>query len=143
MALVQSSIMAPWCQSADRLYSTPESKRTSFPFPTPVEVTHAEHVRPLSMWCLSYRGRETSSWVPFRAGKMSRQRIFLPFQGDVRWIRFLMHHVGRVAWHAPDLIRKSASDPQYIRGATHGRTVSLKVPTVGALCPLRLHPVAK
>ena len=40
-----------------------------------------------------------------------------------------MHHAGRVAWHAPDLIRKSASDPQHMRGATHARTVSLKVPT--------------
>ena len=119
--------MAPWCQSADIYCSMPE--RSSFPFPTTVKVTHAEHVQPLPMWCLSYRGRETSesSWVPFGAGKMSRQRTFVPFQGDVRWIRFVMHHTGRVAWHAPDLIQKSASDPQHIRGATHARTV--KVPT--------------
>jgi hypothetical protein len=38
-----------------------------------------------------------------------------------------MHHAGRVAWHAPNLIRKRASDPQHMRGATHARTV--KVPT--------------
>ena len=119
--------MAPcqWCQSADRLYSTPESKRTSFPFPT-TEVTHAEHARPLPMWCLSYRGRrETPSWVPFRAGKWCLPSFSR--RCTLNTIPYASCRASRMARTRPD--PKKCSDPQHMRGGTHARTVSLKVPT--------------